>query len=185
MIVPPSAEIARPLRHFVEFTGTQRLTTKRDGGLETEHLKLALTVTKEWAHAPGGGFTTEQAVLRITNKTDKYLAYRVVTAPSDARRCHNKAELVHNAIALTPGEEVARTECAVDPTTSPKCPALSGTSYIFVTRGLLLVCLSRESIAFHNAAIKARRWEKYYLARVAAARVSDVDEINSIGSMPR
>jgi 23S rRNA-/tRNA-specific pseudouridylate synthase len=37
-----------------------------------------------------------------------------------------------------------------------------------VTRGILLVCLTPESIAFHNANIKARRWEKYYLARVAA-----------------
>ncbi len=37
-----------------------------------------------------------------------------------------------------------------------------------VTRGILLMCLSKESIAFHNAQIKARRWEKYYLARVAA-----------------
>jgi 23S rRNA-/tRNA-specific pseudouridylate synthase len=37
-----------------------------------------------------------------------------------------------------------------------------------VTRGILLVCLSQESVAFHNNRIKARRWEKYYLARVAA-----------------
>ena len=37
-----------------------------------------------------------------------------------------------------------------------------------VTRGLLLVCLTPEAIAFHNAQIKARAWEKYYLARIAA-----------------
>ncbi|HSA32857.1 MAG TPA: RNA pseudouridine synthase [bacterium] len=37
-----------------------------------------------------------------------------------------------------------------------------------VTRGILLVCLSQEAIAFQNAEIKAGRWEKYYLARVAA-----------------
>jgi 23S rRNA-/tRNA-specific pseudouridylate synthase len=37
-----------------------------------------------------------------------------------------------------------------------------------VTRGLLLVCLTPEAIAFHNAQIQARAWEKYYLARVAA-----------------
>jgi 23S rRNA-/tRNA-specific pseudouridylate synthase len=37
-----------------------------------------------------------------------------------------------------------------------------------VSRGLLVVCLTPEAIAFHNAQIKARSWEKYYLARVAA-----------------
>jgi tRNA pseudouridine32 synthase / 23S rRNA pseudouridine746 synthase len=37
-----------------------------------------------------------------------------------------------------------------------------------VTRGILLVCLSPAATAFHNERIKARRWEKYYLARVAA-----------------
>ncbi len=38
-----------------------------------------------------------------------------------------------------------------------------------VTRGLLLVCLTPEAITFHNQQIQARRWEKYYLARVATA----------------
>lgn len=37
-----------------------------------------------------------------------------------------------------------------------------------ITRGILLVCLSQEAIAFQNEQIKAGRWEKYYLARVAA-----------------
>lgn len=37
-----------------------------------------------------------------------------------------------------------------------------------VTRGILLVCLSQGAIAFHGEQIKARRWEKYYLARVAS-----------------
>jgi 23S rRNA pseudouridine1911/1915/1917 synthase len=50
------------------------------------------------------------------------------------------------------------------PGTAPKLPHRLDR----VTRGLLLVCLTKEAIAFHNAQIKARRWEKYYLARVAA-----------------
>jgi 23S rRNA-/tRNA-specific pseudouridylate synthase len=50
------------------------------------------------------------------------------------------------------------------PGTDPKLPHRLDR----VTRGLLLVCLTRESVAFHNAALKAHRWEKYYLARVAA-----------------
>jgi 23S rRNA-/tRNA-specific pseudouridylate synthase len=50
------------------------------------------------------------------------------------------------------------------PGTTPKLPHRLDS----VTRGLLLVCLTKEAIAFHNAQIEARRWEKYYLARVAA-----------------
>ncbi len=37
-----------------------------------------------------------------------------------------------------------------------------------VTRGILLVCLTPAAIAFHGAQIRARLWEKYYLARVAS-----------------
>src|SRR5437868_3694978 len=33
-----------------------------------------------------------------------------------------------------------------------------------VTRGILMLCFGPEAIAFHNAQIQARRWEKYYLA---------------------
>ena len=115
--VPTPEAMAAPLRHVVEFAGRQRLQPKREG-LETEHLKVSLSIAREWAQAPGGGFTTEHALLKIVNKTDKYLAYHVVTDPNDARRCRNKAELPHNAIALTPGEEVTRTECTIDPTTA-------------------------------------------------------------------
>lgn len=50
------------------------------------------------------------------------------------------------------------------PTLEPKLPHRLDR----VTRGLLLVCLTPEAIAFHNEQIKARSWEKYYLARVAA-----------------
>ncbi len=38
-----------------------------------------------------------------------------------------------------------------------------------IAHGILLVCLTPEAIAFQNAQIKQGRWEKYYLARVAAA----------------
>ncbi len=37
-----------------------------------------------------------------------------------------------------------------------------------VTRGVLVVCLTSDAIAFHNAQIRSGRWEKHYLARVAA-----------------
>ncbi len=38
-----------------------------------------------------------------------------------------------------------------------------------ITRGILVVCLTPEAIVFQNKQIKERRWEKYYLARVAVA----------------
>ena len=36
------------------------------------------------------------------------------------------------------------------------------------TRGLLVAALSRDAIARHNEHVRARRWRKFYLARVAA-----------------
>jgi hypothetical protein len=115
---PDPKDFARPFPRSVEFAGRQRLSARKDGGLETKHLKISLEVTKEWAQAAGGGFTTEHAVVRIVNKTDKYLAYHVVTDVSDPRRCLSKGDITQNAIALTPQEEVARTECTIDPTTA-------------------------------------------------------------------
>jgi 23S rRNA-/tRNA-specific pseudouridylate synthase len=50
------------------------------------------------------------------------------------------------------------------PGTAPKLPHRLDR----VTRGLLVVCLTPEAVAFQGAQMKARRWEKYYLARVAA-----------------
>jgi len=45
-----------------------------------------------------------------------------------------------------------------------------------IARGVLLVCLTPEAIAFQNAQIKQGRWEKYYLARVAAPAGRDLHE---------
>lgn len=50
------------------------------------------------------------------------------------------------------------------PGTAPKLPHRLDR----VTRGLLVVALSPEAIAFHGAQVEARAWEKIYLARVAA-----------------
>lgn len=54
----------------------------------------------------------DQMVLRITNTTDNYLAYRVVTEPTRGTApCGRKHNLPHNAIALEPGATVTRSEC--------------------------------------------------------------------------
>jgi hypothetical protein len=144
---PTVAELAKPLRHIVEFSGRQRLQPRKEGGLDTEHLKLRLSIAKEWAHAPGGGFTAPHAILHISNKSDKHLAYHIVTDTIDRRRCLNKSDLTHNAIALAPGEEVARTECTVDSLTEivvtrVEVVELSPLSYHYLCRvppGMLLL----------------------------------------------
>ena len=50
------------------------------------------------------------------------------------------------------------------PGTEPKLPHRLDR----VSRGLLVVALTPEAIAFHGAQVKARAWDKIYLARVAA-----------------
>lgn len=46
-----------------------------------------------------------------------------------------------------------------------------------VARGLTLVALTDESIAFHNAQIRAGAWDKYYLARVHAPHERPVEAL--------
>ena len=58
------------------------------------------------------GNTRKQMVLEITNTTDDMLAYRIETRPSKGTKpCHRKKNLLHNAIAITPGEIELRSEC--------------------------------------------------------------------------
>ncbi len=69
-------------------------------------LKLSLSVS------PIEGTPRRQMVLTIENTSDTYLAYRVVSRPSQGTRpCHDKLDLAHNAIALAPGEKIRRSEC--------------------------------------------------------------------------
>lgn len=58
------------------------------------------------------GTPRRQMVLTIHNTSDAYLAYRVVSRPSQGTRdCHEKLDIAHNAIALAPGEKIRRSEC--------------------------------------------------------------------------
>ncbi len=50
-------------------------------------------------------------ILEITNKTDRALAYRVDTAVEHPEKCKSQGAILHNAIALKPGETLRRTEC--------------------------------------------------------------------------
>jgi len=55
---------------------------------------------------------TRQMELVIENRTDKYLAYRILTRPSKGTSgCTEKEITRHNAIVLAPGQIVRRSEC--------------------------------------------------------------------------
>ncbi len=104
---PQVAGIWKRNAYFAEFSGAQAL---RPGGtLETTHLKLELLSEKIWVGEEGQGYRTEHLVLRITNRSEAHLAYRVLTEVSG--RCSGKGIVTHNAIALRPSESVSRTEC--------------------------------------------------------------------------
>jgi hypothetical protein len=80
--------------------------------LETRFLRITSRIVPISANFQGGSATTDHVVLRIENKTDRWLAYRVVTTPdASAQACLEKADLPHDAIALSPGQAIERTEC--------------------------------------------------------------------------
>lgn len=97
-------------RYFSEFTGEQKL--KIGGTLETMHLRLKAGDKKIDVGEEGRSFRTDHLVLEITNRTQSYLAYRVVTSVSG--KCGSKGLLPHNAMALKPEEELSRTECLLN-----------------------------------------------------------------------
>lgn len=79
---------------------------------ETQTLRLSARIGKAHANTERGSYSTEHLILRIENKTDRPLAYRVVTRPSaSGGKCLEKGDLTHNALALRPREALERTEC--------------------------------------------------------------------------
>ena len=78
----------------------------KDASTDVLGLRLSLAVS------PIEGTPRRQMVLTIENRSDAYLAYRVVSRPSQGTRpCHEKLDLPHNAIVLAPGEKLRRSEC--------------------------------------------------------------------------
>jgi 23S rRNA pseudouridine1911/1915/1917 synthase len=57
---------------------------------------------------------------------------------------------------------ISRLQRACPPPLQPKLPHRLDR----VTRGVMLVALTPEAIAFHSAEVRERKWQKYYLARV-------------------
>jgi hypothetical protein len=103
-------QLAQPFSYSNELDTPRRLKADKDQ-LDTARVHLATHVIKEWAGDSGQGFRYEHMILEITNKTDHALAYRVETAVDHPEKCKSQGAILHNAIALKPGETLRRTEC--------------------------------------------------------------------------
>ncbi len=111
--------LAMPNALRKEFSGRQRLgIKKRNNTLETQTLLLQLQRRKLWIGSEGQSVRARHLVLRITNRSDRYLAYRVLTEMTSRGRpldtpgpCTHKSAIAHNGIALKPNETIERTEC--------------------------------------------------------------------------
>ena len=96
----------QPFAFHNDFSGKKVLKSKKT--LKTEHLLLKAESKKVAVGEEGQGFRATHILLSITNRTDKYLAYKVDTeAPGKYK---NKGFIAHNAIALKPRETITRTE---------------------------------------------------------------------------
>src|SRR3954454_10964819 len=107
--VPTLEELGRPNKYFDELRGRHRLKTR--GSLETPHLRISMAVGKRTAQLEGQSFAVDHLLLRIENKSDRYLAYRVETSVTDKNKCASKGDLAHNALVLEPHQTIERTEC--------------------------------------------------------------------------
>jgi hypothetical protein len=107
---------------------------------ETRDLSLSLRTGRVTAHTRQGTITREHLILHIANRGRRYIAYRIDAAlPVDIRQCVDKTEILHNAIALAPGETVDRSECAREGVKSltlerVETLALSPLGYLYVSR---------------------------------------------------
>jgi hypothetical protein len=109
--------LAKPLVYADETKQVKKTTLKADRDVvETPHLKVSTHTVKEWAMTSSGqGFRYEHILLEITNRSDKPIAYHVITDIDHPEKCKSKGAIQHNAIALKPGETVRRTECLWKP----------------------------------------------------------------------
>jgi hypothetical protein len=107
--VPSLEELGRPNVYFDELHGRRKLKAKTP--LETQHLRLSLAVARKTAHVEGQSYAVDHLILRIENRSGKYLAYRVQTAVADKAKCASMGVLAHNALVLEPHETIQRAEC--------------------------------------------------------------------------
>jgi hypothetical protein len=107
--VPLAGELEAPFLYLEEQAQRRRLSTKAP--IETQHVRLSLDIEKRDAVQDGQRLRSEHMVLRIENRTGKYLAYRVETDLADKKRCGAKGDIPHNAMVLGPHQTLRRSEC--------------------------------------------------------------------------
>ena len=98
--------LKRPFPYYKEFSGEKTLKVGKK--METDHIRLKVTSEMIQIGEEGMGVKTSHIILTITNRTDKYLAYKVITTPPGKHQ--NMGIGAHNAIALKPNETIARSE---------------------------------------------------------------------------
>ncbi len=106
---PSAAELAQPNPYYDEIRGRRALVPGKP--VETRHLKIVLKVEKRQALIDGQTFRADHLVLSIENRSNGYLAYRIVTQAPRNQRCQNKGDIPHNAIVLAPKQTIERSEC--------------------------------------------------------------------------
>ena len=109
--------------------------------VETGMLRVTARVQKLEMRTRKGSAAAEHFIVRIQNKRNRPVAYRVQTSfgPGGDESCSKKAPLEHNAIAIPAGGSIERSECfyrarmtiSVQAVEAMELPALS---YFYVSR---------------------------------------------------
>jgi hypothetical protein len=189
-VAPISVDaLAQPNAYSLDLA-TPRTLKDKHGVLETAHLRLATTVKKEWATTPSGqGFRYEHLILEITNKTQRPLAYHVVTAVAHPEKCRSMGAMTHDAIAIAPGETIERTECLWHPhakLTVKKVEVLelSPLGYYYVSRLQPSQVLLEERTSLGHAPPKGKvcsfaPWREIHDAQATGTSWADVMDFYS------
>lgn len=102
-------ELARPFP-YEQSEVAQRLTAESPP-IETGMLRVSVRGGRLERRSRTGSMTSDHYILRIENKTDAPLAYRVKTSVGNDTSCAGKAVLDHNALAIPAHGTIERTEC--------------------------------------------------------------------------
>ncbi|MCB9555690.1 MAG: hypothetical protein H6707_06265 [Deltaproteobacteria bacterium] len=103
----PLEELAAATHFRREFSGRQLL--KGGKKLTTHSLQLSAHRRKIWVGLEGQRVRLMHILLIVKNRTNRPLAYRIITRAS--RSCDKRAILRHNMFALGPREQLVRAEC--------------------------------------------------------------------------
>lgn len=124
LVDPKTLQRANAYR--LEFAGRKRLKVGQK--LTTRSLRMKVLKRRVWIGERGRGLRALHLVLEISNRTRRYLAYRVKTRVSGV--CRPKGAIPHNALALKPKERIGRTEC---PFRSAKGLTIAGVEVLELT----------------------------------------------------